>query len=186
MKNIFGDRYYFELQENGIPQQQVVNTGLRELSAELDIKCLATNDCHYLNKDEAHAHEVLLCIQTGKTITDHNRFKFSSDDYYFKSPDEMKKLFDYCPQAIASTVEVANRCNLEIELGNYHFPKFPVPEGETLESMFTKACWDGLQERFDTKFQEVILEFILEHGGFDFFKEFFSQIFGGNKRRVLI
>jgi DNA polymerase-3 subunit alpha len=150
MKEIFGDRYYFELQENSIPQQQVVNEGLRELSAELDIKLLATNDCHYLNKDEAHAHEVLLCIQTGKTITDHNRFKFSSDDYYFKSPDEMKKLFDYCPEAIANTVEVANRCNLEIELGNYHFPKFPVPEGETLESMFTKACWDGLQERFDT------------------------------------
>jgi len=149
MKSMFGDRYYFELQENGITQQQVVNDGLRQLSSELDIKLLATNDCHYLNKDEAHAHEVLLCIQTGKTITDPNRFKFSSDDFYFKSPDEMRGLFNYCPEAIANTVEVAERCNLEIELGNYHFPKFPVPEGESLESMFTKACWDGLQERFD-------------------------------------
>ncbi|MEE4164733.1 MAG: DNA polymerase III subunit alpha [Desulfocapsaceae bacterium] len=149
MKEIFGDRYYFELQENSIPEQQTVNTGLRKLSAELGIKCIATNDCHYLNKDEAHAHEVLLCIQTGKTITDPNRFKFSSDDYYFKSPDEMKTLFDYCPEAIANTLEVADRCNLEIELGTFHFPKFPVPEGESLESMFIKACWEGLQERFD-------------------------------------
>ena len=130
MIQVFGDRYYFELQENSIPQQQVVNTGLRKLSTELGVKLLATNDCHYLNKDEAHAHEVLLCIQTGKTITDPNRFKFSSDDYYFKSPDEMKALFDYYPEAIANTLEVAERCNLEIELGTFHFPKFPVPEGE--------------------------------------------------------
>ncbi len=149
MTKIFGDRYYFELQENSIPQQQLVNTGLRKLSAELGVKCLATNDCHYLNKDEAYAHEVLLCIQTGKTITDPNRFKFSSDDFYFKSPDEMKALFDHYPEAIANTLEVADRCDLEIELGNFHFPKFPVPEGETLDSMFTKACWAGLQERFD-------------------------------------
>ena len=149
MKTLFGDRYYFELQENSIPEQKIVNEGLLQLGKELDIKVLATNDCHYLNKDEAHAHEVLLCIQTGKTITDPNRFKFSSDDFYFKSPEEMKTLFDHCPEAITNTVEIANRCNLEIELGTYHFPKFPVPEGETLESMFTKACWDGLQERFD-------------------------------------
>ncbi len=148
MQDIFGDRYYFELQENAIPEQQVVNKGLMKLSEELGIKLLATNDCHYLNKEESHAHEVLLCIQTGKTIADPNRFKFSSDDYYFKSPDEMKQLFSYCPEAITNTAEVAERCNLEIELGNYYFPKFPVPEGETLETMFTKSCWAGLDERF--------------------------------------
>ena len=148
MKDIFGDRYYFELQENGIPEQKIVNQGLLELSTELGIKVVATNDCHYLNKHEAHAHEVLLCIQTGKTITDPGRFKFSSDDFYFKSPAEMSSIFSYCPEAIANTMEVADRCNLEIKLGDYHFPEFPVPEGETLNSMFTKACHEGLEERF--------------------------------------
>lgn len=148
MKRIFGDRYYFELQENGISEQKIVNEGLIQLSQELDIKLLATNDCHYLNKEEAHAHEVLLCIQTGKTIHDPKRFKFSSNDFYFKSPEEMRKQFDYLPEAVANTVEVAERCNLEIELGAYHFPRFPLPEGETLESMFTKDCREGLQQRF--------------------------------------
>ncbi len=148
MKRIFGDRYYFELQENGISEQKIVNEGLIQLSQELDIKLLATNDCHYLNKEEAHAHEVLLCIQTGKTIHDPKRFKFSSNDFYFKSPEEMRKQFDYLPEAVANTVEVAERCNLEIELGAYHFPRFPLPEGETLESMFTKHCREGLQQRF--------------------------------------
>lgn len=148
MKRIFGDRYYFELQENGISEQKIVNEGLIQLSQELDIKLLATNDCHYLNKEEAHAHEVLLCIQTGKTIHDPKRFKFSSNDFYFKSPEEMREQFDYLPEAVANTVEVAERCNLEIELGAYHFPRFPLPEGETLESMFTKDCREGLQQRF--------------------------------------
>ncbi len=148
MKELFGDRYYFELQENSIEEQQTVNQGLIRLSQELGIKLLATNDCHYLNKEEAHAHDVLLCIQTGKTIKDSKRFKFSSDDFYFKSPEEMKKAFDYYPEAITNTVEVAERCNLEIELGQYHFPNFPLPEGETLESMFTKASREGLQRRF--------------------------------------
>ncbi|MCB2217263.1 DNA polymerase III subunit alpha [Desulfofustis glycolicus] len=157
MQRLFGDRYYFELQENGIPEQKVVNEGLIGLSRELGIKLLATNDCHYLNKEEAHAHEVLLCIQTGKTINDNDRFKFPSDDFYFKSPDEMRQLFSYCPEAVANTVEVAERCNLEIELGQHHFPRFPIPEGETLESMFTKACWQGLQERFAVMRQDKTL-----------------------------
>ena len=148
MKELFGDRYYFELQENSIEEQHTVNQGLIRLSQELGIKLLATNDCHYLNKEEAHAHDVLLCIQTGKTINDPKRFKFSSDDFYFKSPEEMKTTFDYCPEAIVNTVEVADRCNLEIELGQYHFPNFPLPEGETLETMFTKASREGLQQRF--------------------------------------
>ena len=148
MKELFGDRYYFELQENGIDEQQIVNQGLQKLGRELDIKVVATNDCHYLNKEEAHAHEVLLCIQTGKTINDPKRFKFSSDDFYFKSPEEMKEMFSSCPEALSNTVEVANRCNLEIEFGDYHFPNFPIPEGDTLESMFSRACHEGLKERF--------------------------------------
>ncbi len=157
MKELFGDRYYFELQQNGIPEQKVVNEGLMQLSTELGVKLLATNDCHYLNKEESHAHEVLLCIQTGKTINDPKRFKFNSDDFYFKSPDEMRALFSHCPEAVANTVEVAQRCNLEIELGQYHFPNFPLPEGETLESMFAKNCRAGLQERFALMRQKSVL-----------------------------
>ncbi|MBC8208502.1 MAG: DNA polymerase III subunit alpha [Desulfobulbaceae bacterium] len=147
---IFGDRLYFELQENNIPEQTPVNQGLMLLSRELGIKTVATNDCHYLNNDEAYAHEVLLCIQTGKTINDSNRFRFSTTEFYFKSPEEMKARFSNTPESIATTQEIADRCNLEIEMGNYHFPIFPVPEGETLESMFELACREGLKDRFAT------------------------------------
>ncbi len=146
--DIFGDRFYLELQENSIPEQKTVNKGLKKLAAELDVKLVATNDCHYLNQEDAHAHEVLLCIQTGKTITDPKHFSFSSDTFYFKSPEEMKNSFRDCPEAISNTEEIAERCNLEINLDDYHFPEFPVPEGETLESMFITASRDGLKERF--------------------------------------
>jgi DNA polymerase-3 subunit alpha len=147
-QKIFGDRLYFELQENGIPEQTPVNIGMKKLAAELQIKTVATNDCHYLTQEEAHAHDVLLCIQTNNTITNANRFQFSTDEFYFKSPEEMKKRFHHTPEAITTSVEIAERCNLEIRLGDYYFPIFPVVEGETLESMFATSCWDGLQERF--------------------------------------
>jgi DNA polymerase-3 subunit alpha len=148
LHDIFGDRLYFEIQENGIPEQQGVNDGLQKLGAEMGVKLVATNDCHYLNKEEAHAHELLLCIQTGKTINDPKRFKFSTDEFYFKSAEVMKKSFAHCPEAIASTQEIADRCNLEINFGEYYFPDFPLEEGETLESMFKKSCWEGLKVRF--------------------------------------
>ncbi len=147
--DIFSDRLYFEIQENGLAEQQKVNEGLKILSKEMGIKLVATNDCHYLNREEAHAHELLLCIQTGKTINDQNRFKFSTDELYFKSPETMKKSFFHCPEAIATTQEIADRCNLEINFGDYYFPNFPIPEGETLDSMFSQACWDGLKGRFN-------------------------------------
>ncbi len=148
--DIFGDRLYFEIQENGIDDQQIVNQGLLELSKELGVKVVATNDCHYLNREEAHAHEVLLCIQTGKTITDPKHFSFATDEFYFKPPELMKESFSYCPESIATSVEIAERCNLEIDFGEYHFPNFPVPEGETLESLFVAACRKGLKQRFAT------------------------------------
>ncbi len=149
LQEIFGDRLYFELQENGIPEQKVANEGLMELGRELGIKLVATNDCHYLNREESYAHEVLLCIQTGRTINDPKRFRFSTDELYFKSPDEMARQFAYCPEAVANTLEVARRCNLELEFGAHHFPVFPVPEGESLESLFEKACREGLEKRLD-------------------------------------
>ncbi len=145
---IFGDRLYFELQENGIPEQQKVNDGLKQLAQEMGVKLVATNDCHYLNKEDAHAHEILLCIQTGKTITDPKHFKFSSDEFYVKSPEIMAKNFSHCPEAIANTQEIVQRCELDIPFGDYFFPDFPITEGETAETMFRKACLDGLEFRF--------------------------------------
>lgn len=147
MQQIFGDRLYFEIQENGIPEQTPVNQGLMELADELGIKLVATNDCHYLRQDEAYAHEVLLAIQTGKTINDPNRFRFQTDQLYFKSPEEMAAQFHYCPQAVANTLEVAERCQLELKFGQNHFPVFPVEQGETLDSVFEAACRKGLEER---------------------------------------
>ncbi len=148
LHDIFGDRLYFEIQENGIPKQAPVNRGLIQLGKEMGIKVVATNDCHYLNRDEAHAHEILLCIQTGKTINDPKRFRFSTDEFYFKSQEAMEKSFTYCPESIATSREITDRCNLEIEFGNYYFPNFKVPDGESLDSLFVSSCRDGLKARF--------------------------------------
>jgi DNA polymerase III alpha subunit len=147
LRQLFGDRLYFEVQENGIPEQRKVNAGLQELGHDLGIKLVATNDCHYLNKDEAYAHEVLLCIQTSKVISDPGRFKFSTDELYFKPPDVMARQFSWCPEALSNTMEVAERCDLKLKFGENHFPIFPVPAGESLESLFEHACRDGLEKR---------------------------------------
>ncbi|MBW2472270.1 MAG: DNA polymerase III subunit alpha, partial [Deltaproteobacteria bacterium] len=150
LQKIFGDRLYFELQDNGIKEQKKVNKGLRKLSKEFSIPLVATNDCHYLNRDEAFAHEVLLCIQTGRTINDKNRFKFATNELYFKSPAEMQERFKVFPEALAATAEIADRCNLELEFGQHYFPNFPVPEGETIDSYFEKLAREGLKERLAT------------------------------------
>ena len=147
LREIFGDRLYFELQENGMEEQHAANRGLKTLAAELGIPLVATNDCHYLNREECKAHELLLCIQTGKNILDAGRFKFTTDQLYFKSPEEMRTSFTHCPEAIANTVAIAARCNLELEFGHHYFPIFPVPEGETLDSLFEKTAREGFKER---------------------------------------
>ncbi len=149
MQQVFGDRFYLEIQENGIPEQTIANQGMLALAEDLGIKLVATNDCHYLNQDESFAHEVLLCIQTSKTINDPNRFRFPTDKLYFKSPEEMAREFHYCPQAVANTLEVAERCNLELQFGTNHFPIFPVTKEETLDTLFAKSCWNGLKKRLD-------------------------------------
>jgi len=147
LHELFPGRLYLEMQENKIPEQQTVNQGLKKLAAELNLPLIATNDCHYLNREEAQAHEVLLCIQTGKTMADSNRFRFSTDELYFKSPAEMKKAFSHCPEALAETVKIAERCNLELDLSSHHFPDFPLPAGETLASVFSRAARRGLEKR---------------------------------------
>ncbi len=144
---IFKDRFYLELQENGIEEQALVNKGLMELGKEMGLPVVATNDCHYLRAEDAKAHDVLLCIQTNRTVNDRNRMRFSTDRLYFTSPEEMAERFHYCPEAVSITEEIAERCNVELELGRHHFPLFPLKEDETYEERFEALARQGLEER---------------------------------------
>ncbi len=142
------DNFYLELQDNGIPEQERVNRELVKLTKDTGIPVVATNDCHYLDMEDHKSHDALLCIQTGKTVKDTNRLRFSSETFYLKTPEEMKKAFSYIPDAITNTVKIAERCNLELELGKYHLPNFPVPEGYTREVFMAEMARKGLEERF--------------------------------------
>jgi len=149
---IFGeDNFYLEIMENGIPEQKIANQGLIELSKELSIPLIATNDCHYLNADHAEAHNILLCIQTGKTVEDGDRMSMTSDQFYVKSPAEMGALFALIPEAISNTVSIAERCNLTFEFGKFYLPKFEVknPE-ETLENYLERKAVEGLEKLLPT------------------------------------
>ncbi len=147
-RRIFGDRRFFiEIQNNGVEGQLQVNERLLEVGHELSLPVVATNDCHYLHRKDAKAHEVLLCIQTGKTLQDSDRMRFSSDEFYFKSPQEMADLFQNIPEAIAHTVEIAEQCNLEMRFDEKHIPRIAVPAGETPESYLEKLSRDGLERR---------------------------------------
>jgi len=150
MKAIFPNRcFYLELQENKIPEQKTVNAGLLQLSRDLGLPVVATNDCHYLKREDAKAHEVLLCIQTGKSLKDADRMRFSTEEFFFRSAEEMEALFSYCPEALENTVEIAERCNLDLKLGRLQFPQFQVPAGETLDSFFEKSALQGLDQRLE-------------------------------------
>ncbi len=140
--------FYFELQDNGIPEQEVANRELIRLSKETGIGLVATNDCHYLNMEDHKSHDALLCIQTGKTVKDENRMRFSSETFYVKSPEEMKKSFSHVPEAISNTIVIAERCNLQLDLGKYHLPNFPVPDGYTREAYMAELARKGLEDRF--------------------------------------
>jgi len=146
--DIFPDRYYLEIQENTLPEQDLVNKRLVQLADELNLPLVATNDCHYLNKEDSKAHEVLLCIQTGKTMNDPHRMQFSANEFYVKSPDEMRAAFHYAPQALANTLAIAEQCNIEFDFNTYHFPKIDHPEGMTLDGMLAEEAVEGLEARF--------------------------------------
>lgn len=142
---IFGQGYfYLELQSNGIEEQNLVNQSLIKLSRETGIPLAATNDAHYLKREDARAHEVLLCIQTGKKITDEDRMKFSSDDFYIKSPEEMADAFKYIPEAVENTVRIAESCNVELEFNKLHLPQFKVPENREPFGYLKSLCIEGL------------------------------------------
>ncbi|SHJ25667.1 DNA polymerase III, alpha subunit [Desulfatibacillum alkenivorans DSM 16219] len=147
-KNLFGpDHFYLEIQNNGLPEQEEMNQKLAELAEKLDIPLVGTNDCHYLRAKDAKAHEVLLCIQTNKTIHDTNRFKFRTDQLYLKSPQEMIEYFKGFPGATDNTVKIAEMCNVEFDLSTFHFPQFPAEDGKTEAEILTQMTWDGFHKR---------------------------------------
>ena len=147
----FPGRYYIELQENTLPEQDKVNQRLLEVARTLHLPLVATNDCHYLHREDARAHEVLLCIQTGKTMADPTHMRFSADEFYVKTPDEMTAAFSYAPEAIANTVAIAERCNLELPLNKeYYFPHFEPPAGKTHDEVLVERAQQGLEERLLT------------------------------------
>ncbi len=147
--SIFGDRYYIEIQDNKLAEQEKVNRLLVELARETSIPVVATNDCHYGERDDYQAHDVLLCVQTGKTIHDDNRLKLETDELYLKSAEEMARGFDYCPGAVERSLEIADRCNLEIEFGKYHFPTFTPPREISLDDYLDELAHRGLEERLE-------------------------------------
>ncbi len=145
------ERFFLEVQANMLPEQIKVNKALKELGHELSIPLVASNDCHYLNKEDAEAHDILLCIQTGKTINDENRLKFSNDQFYFKSPSEMFSDLSGFEEALSNTFYVASKCDYEMEFGRYKYPEFRAPEGTTLEELFTERAKKGLELRLEQK-----------------------------------
>ncbi|TAL28060.1 MAG: DNA polymerase III subunit alpha [Nitrospirae bacterium] len=148
-KHILGpDNFYLEIQANGLPEQIEVNKKLIELGQELHIGLVATNDSHYLKKSDAKAHEVLLCIQTGKTLKDLNRMKFSSDEFYLKSPLEMKEIFKDVPEAIKNTITIAERCNVEFKLGESLLPQYTAENGEDPHAVLSRLAHTGLEKKF--------------------------------------
>ncbi|MFZ2394659.1 MAG: DNA polymerase III subunit alpha [Smithella sp.] len=149
-QEIFGeDNFYLEIMENGIPEQKIANAGLLEISSELSIPLIATNDCHYLERDHAEAHDILLCIQTGKTIKDADRMSLSTDQFYFRSPEEMHQLFSLTPEALSNTVSIAERCNFSLETGKFYLPNFEIknPE-ESLNEYLERKAREGLEKLF--------------------------------------
>jgi len=144
-------RFYLEIQDNGLPDQKRVNKTLLQFSKRLGVPLVATNDCHYLQPEDAKSHDILLCIQTNKTVDDKDRLRFQTDQFYVKSPEEMWAAFGHVPEALANTVEIAERCEYRMQFGTYRYPKFEIPEGETLDSFLGKLAASGLEARLEER-----------------------------------
>ena len=158
---LFPDRFYLELQANGLEEQLELNDKLLELAGETGLQCVATNDCHYLGADDVEAHDLLLCIQTNACVDDERRMRFNTRELYYRPPSEMEAAFAHCPEIVGNTMEVAKRCNLELELGKHRFPLYEVPEGLTLEEEFRRLAEEGLKERtasFDYEIDEKVYQ----------------------------
>ena len=146
-REIFGaDNFFLELMENGMPEQKKVNVELLEISRKISMPLVATNDCHYLNQEDREAHDVLLCIQTGKTVEDVDRMRFATDEFYFKSPENMTQTFNYCKEAIDNTVSIAERCNLQLEFGKIYLPRFDIDSDQSLDEYLKNLSYKGLKD----------------------------------------
>ena len=150
LARIFGPEHFFlEMQDHGIEAQRMVNQGILRLARETGLPLVVTNDAHYLRKEDAAMQDVLLCVQTGKTVDDPNRMRFETEEFYLKSEREMAALFPNQPEALENTANIAQRCNVEFVFHDYHLPAFPVPEGYTNEAFFRELCENGFKERYE-------------------------------------
>lgn len=175
-QDIFGEgNFFLELQDHGIREQQIVNQGLMRMSQETGIELVATNDLHYVKESDAEAHDILLCIQTNKKVSDADRMRYEGGQYYLKSPEEMENLFPYAKQALENTGKIAKRCNVEIVFGEQKVPKYEVPEGFTSDTYLKSLCQKGLEKRYHPvteKLQERLdyeLDTIEKMGYVDYF-----------------
>ena len=156
LQNIFGeDNFFLELQDHGIPEQRTVNQGLLRMHEETGIPMVVTNDIHYIYDTDAMSHDILLCIQTQKKVTDENRMRYDGGQYYLKSPEEMEALFSYAKEALENTHKIAKRCNVEIVFGEYKLPRYDVPYGYTAWEYLQKLCKEGLEERYPNPSEEL-------------------------------
>ena len=157
LSRIFGDgNFYLELQDHGLEEQVPVNQGVMRLARETGLPLVVTNDAHYLRKEDAKTQDVMLRIQTGKTVDDEEGLNFSTEEFYLKSEEELRKLFPNCEEAFENTLRIAEQCNVEFVFNEYHLPSFPVPEGYTNEAYFRKICMDGFRERYAQPPQEYL------------------------------
>ena len=157
LSEIFGeDNFYLELQDHGIADQRVVNQGILRIHQETGLPVVVTNDAHYLRKSDAEAHDVLLCIQTGKMVDDENRMRYEPQNFYLRSTEEMEALFPDYPEAVENTERIAQRCNLEFEFGKYHLPEFQLPDGYDALTYFKELCQKGFDERYGGKHPEYL------------------------------
>ncbi|MDP8921583.1 MAG: DNA polymerase III subunit alpha [Chloroflexota bacterium] len=156
-KEVFGDRYYIELQEHGLKEDKIVTPELIRLARELDLPVVATNDNHYTTREQAKAQDLLLCVQTSSTLEDPKRMRFETDEFYLKSPDEMAQLFGELPEAISNSLAIAERCNLELKFGRLNFPDLDhvIPKGETPDSFLARVCRERLPVRYPDVTQAI-------------------------------
>ena len=154
-KNLFGEDYYIEIQDHGIEDQQKILPKLISLAKELSIPLVATNDCHYLEKDDAKMQYALICVQTGKTLTDPDTMEFETEEFYVKSTEEMYELFAYIEEACENTVKIAEKCNFDYEFGVTKLPKYITPDGSSNQQFFEKLCRDGLKKRYGDITKEI-------------------------------
>ena len=155
-KEIFGeDNYYIEIQDHNLPEQKEVNSELIKLSKEIGVGLVATNDVHYVRKEDSKIHDILMCIQMGKTVNDPARMRFGSDEFYLKSRQEMESVFPDVQEALDNTVKIAQRCNVEFDFNTIHLPKYDVPSGYTPNEYLRMLCFKGLKERYENPSKEI-------------------------------